>query len=171
MLSDITSLSGRGDFFWPLVLRGLGLGMMFVPLTTLTLAELPPGELAQGTGLYNFFRQLGGSFGIAGVATLLVRYTQQMRARMVEHIAVGQPDVMGRIVALANGFLRSGADPAQAQRRALAILDGQVQNQANVLAYGKIYVISAALILTLIPLLVLVRRPARRGSGGHVLLE
>jgi DHA2 family multidrug resistance protein len=59
-LSRMTGQSGAPDFFWPLINRGVGLGLMFVPLTTITLAELDPRELAQGTGRYNIFRQLGG---------------------------------------------------------------------------------------------------------------
>jgi DHA2 family multidrug resistance protein len=62
-LSRITGDSGPRDFFWPLVGRGIGLGMMFVPLTTITLAQLSSAELPQGVGLYSFFRQLGGSLG------------------------------------------------------------------------------------------------------------
>src|SRR5205823_14244142 len=76
-LSEITGESGTRDFFWPLIGRGLGLGMMFVPLTTVTLAQLSPTELPQGVGLYSFFRQLGGSLGIAAIATLVNRYTAQ----------------------------------------------------------------------------------------------
>ncbi|HJP86789.1 MAG TPA: DHA2 family efflux MFS transporter permease subunit, partial [Gemmatimonadaceae bacterium] len=79
-LSRITGESGSSDFFAALIMRGVGLGMMFVPLTTVTLAELDHRELAQGTGLYNFFRQLGGSLGIAAIATLLSHYTAQFRA-------------------------------------------------------------------------------------------
>src|SRR5436305_7369868 len=70
-LSRITGESGGGDFFVSLILRGAGLGMMFVPLTTITLAGLSHLELAQGTGPCNFFRQLGGSLGSAAVATML----------------------------------------------------------------------------------------------------
>src|SRR3954464_3152855 len=83
-LSRITGESGGGDFFVSLILRGAGLGMMFVPLTTITLAELSHLELAQGTGLYNFFRQLGGSLGPAAIATTLSRYTAQFRASLAE---------------------------------------------------------------------------------------
>jgi len=72
--------AGAADFFWPLIGRGVGLGMMFVPLTTITLAQLAPQELPQGVGLYSFFRQLGGSFGIAGIATL-VAATRRSSAR------------------------------------------------------------------------------------------
>ena len=85
-LSRITGESGSSDFFWALIMRGAGLGMMFVPLTTITLAELSPRELGQGSGLYNFFRQLGGSLGIAAIATLLSHYTAQFRAILAEHI-------------------------------------------------------------------------------------
>ena len=63
-LSKITGESGAHDFFWPLIGRGIGLGMMFVPFTTITLAQLTSQELPQGVGLYSFFRQLGGSFGL-----------------------------------------------------------------------------------------------------------
>ncbi|HYC31844.1 MAG TPA: DHA2 family efflux MFS transporter permease subunit, partial [Gemmatimonadales bacterium] len=58
-LGQLTAASGAHDFFWPLIWRGLGLGLVFVPLTNIALAGLEPDELAQGTGLYNFFRQLG----------------------------------------------------------------------------------------------------------------
>src|SRR3954449_7554757 len=86
MLSRVTGPASGGDILVPLLLRGRGLGLMFVPLTTLALAPLSPEELPQGAGLYNFFRQLGGSFGIAGIATLLTRYTAQFKAVLAEHV-------------------------------------------------------------------------------------
>src|SRR5206468_9790823 len=108
-LSQITGESGARDFFWPLVGRGIGLGMMFVPLTTITLAQLTPQELPQGVGLYSFFRQLGGSFGIAGIATLVTRYTAQYRAVLGDHIAMNDPTSIGRVEALTRGMMARGA--------------------------------------------------------------
>ena len=165
-LSRITSQSGAHDFFWPLILRGIGLGLMFVPLTTITLAELAPQELAQGTGLYNFFRQLGGSFGIAGIATLVSRYTQQYHAVLTEHVSSGDPAVLARVEGMARAFMARGADAITAHQRALAILDRQILGQASILAYSRIYVLAAFLILALIPLLVLVRQTRGAGGGG-----
>jgi DHA2 family multidrug resistance protein len=169
-LSKITGLSGREDFFWPLILRGVGLGCMFVPLTTITLAELSVQELPQGTGLYNFFRQLGGSFGIAAIATLLTRYTQQFRATLVEHASTYGAETTARVEMLTRGMIGRGADPFTAHQRALKILDAQIQAQASVIAYGRIYVLSAILILILIPLLLLVRQTKGAG-GGHMIME
>ena len=65
-----TMQSGMADFFWPLIFRGVGLGLIFVPLTNLALADLPMSKIPNGTGLFNLMRQLGGSVGIAVSATL-----------------------------------------------------------------------------------------------------
>jgi DHA2 family multidrug resistance protein len=169
-LSRITGESGAHDFFWPLILRGVGLGLMFVPLTTITLAELDPAELPQGTGLYNFFRQLGGSFGIAVIATLVTRYTTQFRAVLSEHVAMDDPIATGRIDMLTRAMQARGADLWTARQQALRIIDGQLFGQASVIAYGRIYMLAAFLILLLIPLLLLVRQT--RGAGGaHAIME
>jgi DHA2 family multidrug resistance protein len=168
-LSQITGASGAQDFFWPLIGRGVGLGLMFVPLTTLTLANLSPRELPQGVGLYSFFRQLGGSFGIAGIATLVVRYTAQMRTTLSEHLSVTDPLTLSRVEAMTRGLTSQGADAFTARQRALTILDRQVLGQASVIAYSRIYVIAAVLILMLIPLLLLVRKP--KGGGEHLVME
>jgi MFS transporter, DHA2 family, multidrug resistance protein len=169
-LSLITGQSGTHDFFWPLILRGLGLGMMFVPLTTITLAELSSHELSQGAGLYNFFRQLGGSFGIAGIATLVARYTAQFRAVLGEHLAVNDPTTLARVEALTRGMIARGADAWTARQRALRLLDRQLFGQASVIAYSHIYVLAAGLILLLIPLLLLVRKTSSAG-GAHTMME
>jgi len=168
-LSRITGESGSSDFFWALIMRGAGLGMMFVPLTTITLAELSPRELGQGSGLYNFFRQLGGSLGIAAIATLLSHYTAQFRAILAEHISIGDPTTMGRLDMLTRALVARGADPWTARERALELLDRQLMGQASVIAYSRIYVLSAVLILALIPLLVLVRHTRGAAGAQHVM--
>jgi DHA2 family multidrug resistance protein len=168
-LSQITGESGSFDFFWSLIMRGIGLGMMFVPLTTITLAELSHRELPQGTGLYNFFRQLGGSLGIAAIATLLSHYTAQFRAILAEHITIGDPTTMTRIDMLTRGLIAKGADQWTARARALELLDRQLMAQASVIAYSRIYVLSATLILALIPLLLLVRQTRGAGGAQHVM--
>src|SRR6266480_4492041 len=168
-LSRITGESGSSDFFWSLIMRGVGLGMMFVPLTTITLAELNHRELPQGTGLYNFFRQLGGSLGIAAIATLLSHYTAQFRAILAEHLSVGDAATIGRVDMLTRALVARGADQWTARQRALEILDRELMGQASVIAYSRIYILSAALILALIPLLALVRHTRASAGAQHVL--
>lgn len=163
-MSQITSLSGAEDFTIPLILRGIGLGLMFVPLTTMTLASLEGHELAQGSGLYNFFRQMGGSFGIAMVATLLTRYTTSYRTLLSSKVAASDPLVTGRLSLLQGAM---GSDPVQAHQRALALIDHQITAQASVIANARLYLLSAAIVLVLIPLLSLVPASETRTGSTH----
>jgi DHA2 family multidrug resistance protein len=169
-LTQITSDSGRNSFFVPLIIRGLGLGLMFVPLTTITLAELTRAELPQGTALFNFFRQLGGSLGIAGVATIVSHDTTQVRAVLSEHVTTMDPGSLARVTMLARGFAARGADAGTALRRAYAVIDREILGQASVIAYSHTYMLAAGLVLALIPLLVLVRK-TKSANAAAVMLE
>jgi DHA2 family multidrug resistance protein len=57
----------------PLYFRGLGLGMIFIPLSAIALYDMPKEKMAQASGLYNTIRQVGGSFGVAIFGTLLTQ--------------------------------------------------------------------------------------------------
>jgi ABC-type Mn2+/Zn2+ transport system permease subunit len=71
---------------------------------------------------------------------------------------------------LTRGMMARGADQWTAHQRALALLDRQLFGQASVIAYSRIYMLAAGLILLLIPLLLLVRQT--KGAGGdHVVME
>src|SRR5256712_8479217 len=84
--AHFTTASGMTDFFWPLIFRGVGLGLIFVPLTNLALADLPMSRIPNGTGLFNLMRQLGGSVGIAISATLLQRFATINRVQLATHV-------------------------------------------------------------------------------------
>jgi MFS transporter, DHA2 family, multidrug resistance protein len=169
-LSLLTYDAGAHDLFWPLIARGVGLGLIFVPLTGATMAELKPNELAQGTGMFNLTRQLGGSLGIAISATLLGRFTAQSRALLSEHIVNGDPASMARIDMLTRGLVSRGVNAVVAKQQALAVLDRQMQGQASVLAFSKLYLFSGIALVVSLPLLLLFRSGKARGLGpgaGH----
>lgn len=165
-LSQLTSATGGDDFFWPLIWRGLGLGMMFVPLTNLTLSGLDKREIGAGSALSNFSRQIGGSLGIAAIATMLTRYTQQARAVLGEHVTAYDPASLARVASLSKGFAARGADTFTAQRLAYATIERQLGVQASVIAYGKVFLVSGVVLLATLPLLFLVKRARAAGDGA-----
>jgi DHA2 family multidrug resistance protein len=166
MMSIITIDVGVSDLFWPLILRGVGLGLIFVPLTGATMAELKDSELPQGTGMFNLTRQLGGSLGIAIMATLLTRFMVVEKSLLAEHVVAGDPQVVARLAGMAKGLIARGVDPAQAQRAALAILDRQIGAQASVLAFSKIYLLSGILLVAALPVLLLFHTGKSRAISG-----
>jgi hypothetical protein len=70
-LATLPWQTGEKDVLIPLLIRGVGMALLFVPLTTLAMSDLKGAELGQGSGLNNMMRQLGGSFGIAVLTTLI----------------------------------------------------------------------------------------------------
>jgi DHA2 family multidrug resistance protein len=169
-LSLLSYDAGAYDLFWPLISRGVGLGLIFVPLTGATMAELKDSELAQGTGMFNLTRQLGGSLGIAISATLLSRFTAQSRALLAEHVVVGDAASMARLQGITHALMAKGADALSARQQALFILDKQLQAQASVLAFSKLYLLSGIALVVALPLMLVFRTGKSRGLGpgaGH----
>lgn len=152
-LSYLSLDAGRGDLFWPLIWRGLGLGLIFVPLTNATMAELATRDLAQGTGMFNLTRQLGGSLGIAIMATLLTRFTTIAKTTLTQHVTTTDPQSLGRLHAFTQAMIARGSSPIVAHQQALAIMDHQITAQASVLGFSKIYLLSGLLLLSSLPLL------------------
>ena len=166
LLSRLTLDAGSGDLFWPLVLRGVGLGLIFVPLTNASMADLSFKDLAQGTGLFNLTRQLGGSLGIAIIATLLTRFTKIERALLSDHLVAGSPDVTHRLDMISRGLVAHGISPLAAPQQALAILDRQLGAQASVLAFSKLYLLSGLVLVAGLPLMLLFRTGKGRAAAG-----
>jgi DHA2 family multidrug resistance protein len=168
LLARMTLASGPDETFWPLLLRGVGLGLIFVPLTNAAMAELKTVELAQGTGMFNLTRQLGGSLGIAIMATLLTRFTTQSKQLITEHVTTMDPVSLGRLDQLTHALMARGFDPISAHQQALMILDRQIGAQASVLAFSRIYILSGMILLCSLPLLFLFRTGKGRGAMGPV---
>jgi DHA2 family multidrug resistance protein len=166
MLARMTLASGPEETFWPLIIRGVGLGLIFVPLTNASMAELRVTELAQGTGMFNLTRQLGGSLGIAIMATLLTRFTAEKKALLTEHVTTMDAASLGRLDQVTHGLIARGINPIVAKQQALGVIDAQIRAQASVLAFSRIYILSGIILLSVLPLLFLFRTGKGRGATG-----
>jgi DHA2 family multidrug resistance protein len=156
-MSVLTLDTGTDELFWPLILRGIGMGLIFVPLTSATVAGLPLKDLAQGTGMFNLLRQLGGSLGIAIIATLLSRYSKVEKAVLTEHVGAYEPGTLDRLTQLTHGLMSRGFDAITAKQQAILVIDHQITAQASVLAFSKLYLVSGILLVGALPLLLLWR--------------
>jgi DHA2 family multidrug resistance protein len=154
---QFTMATGLHDTLLPIVLRGIGMGLVFVPLTGMTVADLKPQQLAQGTGLFNLARQLGGSMGIAVAATLVTRFTERARDGLLPHLDASDPQVASWIQQTTAGMTHLGASLPEATARAWQILSYKLQQQASLLAYDKIYLTMGIVFTCALPLLLLFR--------------
>jgi DHA2 family multidrug resistance protein len=164
--SHFTLEIGLHDTLLPIVLRGIGMGLVFVPLTGLTVADLKPQQMAQGTGLFNLSRQLGGSLGIAAAASLVTHFTEKARSGLLPHLGANDPMVQNWLQQVTAGMQHAGASLQQAQARALELLSLRLTQQAALLAYDKIYLTMGITFTCALPLLLLFR--TGRVAGGKV---
>jgi DHA2 family multidrug resistance protein len=167
-MSQWTAQSGASDLLWPQLGRGVAMGLMFVPLSTTTLRSLPPQDVLQASGLYNLFRQTGGSLGIATLATLVDHRAVLHQAHLAENVTVFSEAARQRLESLAAGLAARGLDPAQAREGALELLGGVVAQQSTVLAFRDAFLVIFALFLLLAPLVPLLRRPVANGDAVSV---
>ena len=164
MLSRLTLDAGAGDLFWPLVIRGVSLGLIFIPLTSASMAELKPWEIPQGTGMFNLTRQLGGSLGIAMLATLLSRFTFQAKSQLTQHVVTVGTDAQARLEFISNGMVARGMNPAISHQQALMVMDRMVGAQASVLAFSRIYILSGIALCCSLPLMLFWRHGKGRAA-------
>ena len=155
MLSNSTLESGTGDFFLPLIVRGVGMAILFVPLTTLALQELKGPEIGQGAGLNNMMRQLGGSFGIAILTTLIHTRSGAARNALLENINQYNPAFVQRQQQLIQGFMGKGHSAFDAQQMANQAFEGTVIKQTLLLTYDNLYLTIGIFVLCCIPIVYL----------------
>ncbi len=140
MLGDLNTQAGYWDVFWPRVIQGFGLGFLFVPLSTVSLGDVPIPELAGATGVYTLVRQLGGSFGIAILTTLLTHET-----------------------AIAWNVLASGVTSTHGY--GVGTLTNMVSQQAAMIAYDYLFRLTAIVFFVCTPLVFLIKVKPRRGGA------
>src|SRR5689334_17036754 len=139
----LTPDTGKDDFFWMLILRGVAMGMLFIPITTLSLSTLKGRQIGEGAAFTGMMRQLGGSFGVAIISTFMARKTMVHRSVLVSKLDVTNPEVQNRLLAMQHSFSARGQDP----NSALKALDFTVMKQASVLSYMDVFIFIGVLFL------------------------
>ena len=155
LLMDINPGTGASTLFWPLVMRGFGSVLMFMPLSIATLGPLAKKDIPAGAGFYSLTRQLGSSIGIALITTMLSRRESVHRAVLVENVTNFRQPAIDRLHMIAGGMAQHAGGAASASLRSLGIVDRSINAQAAVMAYGDIFFYVAVLFLASLPLVVL----------------
>ncbi len=158
MHNVITPDTGTEHMFWPLILRGIGLGLLFVPITTLSLSTLTGKQIGEGAAFTGMMRQLGGSFGIAIITTFITRFTQEHRVNLVSHLSSDKLEVQNRVQQLQQGFMSKGFSASESLGKAYQAMEGTVMKQATVLSYMDIFMYLGVMFLCCIPIIFFIKR-------------
>lgn len=154
---------GFWNFWWPLMLQGAGLGLIFVPLTTVTNDPIPRERMGNATSVFNLMRNIGASIGISSVEAMQFRHAQMHINILGEHVNVANARTQEVLAGLQHLFVSRGADPITAQQQAHAAVWGMVQRHANMLSYNDVFRFLGWMFLVMLPLIFLMRKPKGKG--------
>jgi DHA2 family multidrug resistance protein len=163
-LGHLSVLAGEGDVRWPLIIRGLGLGMLFTPINNVAYAALRPEEAQQAAGLINLSRQLGGSFGIAILINYVTNRTQYHRVDLLQNVYLGNPLLDERLRSFTALLQANGYGPDAAQAGAAKLVELQVVQQASMLSFNDGWILILLAFVLVSPAILLLRR--HKGGAG-----
>ena len=162
----MTPDTGKGNFFWMLIARGVGLGLLFIPITALSLSSLKGQQIGQGAAFTGMMRQLGGSFGIAMITTFMAMQQTKHWTEIGTHVTNIDAHSQQWIKGVQQSFITKGYTPERALSAAYHALNGTISKQAAVLSYRDVFLYLGIMFLVCMPIVLLVKK--RKGPSEKI---
>ena len=165
-LARLNLQAGYWDIFWPQILQGAAMGLLFVPLTTITNDPIPKEQMGNATSLFNLMRNIGASIGISMVTTIYSRAGQTNVNVLGSHVSPYDPTATAMINGMKQSMIASGSDAATASQQAYGAIFGMVQREAMMLGFVRSFRLLGYLFFAMILLVFLMKKPRHQGGGG-----
>jgi DHA2 family multidrug resistance protein len=166
-LARLNLQAGYWDIFWPQILQGAAMGLLFVPLTTITNDPIPKEQMGNATSLFNLMRNIGASIGISMVTTIYSRAGQSNFNILGAHVNPYDPTATSMINGMKQSMMAAGADAATATQQAYGAVFGMVQREAMMLGFVRAFRLLGYLFFAMIALVFIMKKPShQRGGDG-----
>ena len=169
MQTRMTPDTGVEHMYWPLILRGIGLGLLFVPITTLSLSTLKGKQIGEGAAFTGMMRQLGGSFGIAIITTFITRFSQEHRVNLINNLDPAKHEVSQRVTGMQQAFMSKGYSADVALKKSYQALEYAVLKQSTVMAYIDIFMYLGIMFLCCIPIILFIKKGKNKISAADAM--
>ncbi len=168
MNADMSALTAGDQFIFTNVIRAFGQPFTIVPVTTIAVAGLARREAGDGSAIFNIFRNVGGSAGIALLSSLITRREQFHDERLGESVTPFGAGTQARLAAVQKVLVEHGSDPVTALQQAMRSVKGIIQREAFIMAFNDAFLIVGATLLVAGGLIWFCRRPqGRAGLAAH----
>jgi DHA2 family multidrug resistance protein len=168
LMSNFNLSADFTTIVWPRIVLGLGMGFLFIPLTTITLSSIRKEDMGNATAIYNLLRNLGGSFGVASVTTMLARRTQFHQLRLVEHLTPFDRVYQWSTHQVAQGLHYRGLETTIANHGGLNLIYGRLLREASMLSFNDAFRLLSILTIMVLPLVLLMRSRKDAVPGADV---
>ena len=159
----------NADFYtvsWPRIVLGIGMGFFFVPLTTLTMSGIRKEDMGNATAVYNLLRNLGGSFGVAFVTTILSQRSQFHQFRLVEHLTPFERNYQVATNSISEIMYYKGFPESLSDHASLLAIYKELSRQASMMSFNDAFYLTSIIMVCILPIVLLMRK-GNMPSGMH----
>ncbi len=169
------SLSADFDaIVWPRIVMGLGMGLLFIPLMTLTMSWVRKEDMGNAASIFNFNRMLGGSFGVAVASTILSRRAQFHHSHLADNMSLLDRNFQSALPQVAQALQEQGFAPALLDPGSLGTIYRGLLKQASIMAFNDTFYVLAVMMTCSIVLILIMRsheHPVEEGVQKEIVLE
>lgn len=148
------------------MIQSVALPFLFVTITNIAYVGIRPGQNNQASALMNVSRNLGGTFGISLVQTMLARQSQVHQSQYVESLNPLNPNYVTGLARTARELMANGLSQAQANQAATVQLYRGLGQQAQMLSYIDVFHVLMWVVIVVLPLVLLLKKPDKQQGGG-----
>lgn len=163
LTAHLTPQTDFNTFLWMRVAQVIGLPFLFIPVSTLAFSNIPKGKSNKASALFSLFRNIGGSIGIALVATYQAQRAQVQQQRLAEHLVPGSLNY--------ESYRQAIAAHIGNVHGTLGSINHTLQTQASILGYADAFMMLSVMMLVLLVAALLVlpqnRQATTAAVGGH----
>jgi DHA2 family multidrug resistance protein len=167
LMSMFNRMADFNAILWPRVLLGVGMGLIVIPLTTLTLSHIRKEEMGNATSIFNLVRNIGSSFGVAITSTILTRRAQFHQFRLVEHMTPFDAPYAIGAHQTAEALNYRGFDPALSSQGGLGVIYNHLLREASMMSFNDVFHLLTVMMVMIIPLVFFMRQIYHHASEDH----
>jgi DHA2 family multidrug resistance protein len=157
LMSQFNLFADFNTIIWPRIVLGIGMGFLFIPLTTLTMSTIRKEEMGNASAIYNLLRNLGGSFGVAFVTTMIARRAQFHQVRLSDHFTPFDINYQIAAQGASQALQAKGMDPVTAAQGGPGLLYGRMIKQTSMLSFNDAFYLLSVFMVCILPLVLLMR--------------
>ncbi len=166
LMSQFNLSAGFNTVIWPRIVLGVGMGFLFIPLTTMTMSSVNKQDMANASAIYNLLRNLGGSFGVAFVTTIIARRAQFHQVRLLDHLTPFDRGFQMSLHRTTQALRYQGVVPQAANQGGGGALYGQLIKQASMMSFNDAFYLLSLFTVLILPLVFLMKKGRPQASEG-----
>jgi DHA2 family multidrug resistance protein len=166
LMSQFNLFADFNTIIWPRIVMGVGMGFLFIPLTTLTLSSIRKEEMGNATAIFNLLRNLGGSFGVAIVTTILARRAQFHQVHLVEHFTPFDRNFQLAVPQISQMLQDKGFIFSPPNQGSLSVIYSQLMKQATMMSFNDSFFLLSVMMMLILPLVLLMKKGKAGVSGA-----